>query len=55
VNPFTYLVYCYQDIFYFGRIAHPWSWLAFPLWSLFCFVAGYRLFRRLRPYFANVL
>jgi lipopolysaccharide transport system permease protein len=55
LNPFTYMVYCYQDVLYFGRIAHPASWLAFLLWSLFVFAGGYRLFRRVRPYFGNVL
>jgi lipopolysaccharide transport system permease protein len=55
LNPFTYMVYCYQDALYYGRFQHPYSWLAFPLWSTFIFVAGYRLFRRVRPYFGNVL
>jgi lipopolysaccharide transport system permease protein len=55
LNPFTYLVYCYQDVFYFGRIEHPWSWLAFPLWSFVAFILGYRLFRKLRPFFADAL
>lgn len=54
-NPWTYMVYVYQDVLYFGRIQHPYSWVAFPLWSLFIFVAGYRVFRRMRPFFANVL
>ena len=55
LNPWTYMVYCYQDALYFGRIQHPWSWLAFPAWSLFVFAGGYRMFRKVRPYFANVI
>jgi lipopolysaccharide transport system permease protein len=55
LNPFTYMVYCYQDALYFGRIAHPASWAAFGLGSLLVFALGYRLFRRIRPYFGNVL
>lgn len=55
LNPFTYMVYVYQDVLYFGRIAHPLSWLAFFLWSSFVFTGGYRLFRRIRPFFGNVL
>ena len=54
-NPWTYMVYCYQDVLYFGRVEHPFSWIAFPLWSVVVFVSGYRLFRRVRPFFANVL
>ena len=26
VNPFSYLVWCYQDAVYFGRFEHPWAW-----------------------------
>lgn len=55
LNPFTYMVYCYQDILYYGRFQHQVSWIAFPLGSLLVFAAGYRLFRRVRPFFANVL
>ena len=55
LNPFTYMVYCYQDALYFGRIAHPVSWVAFGVGSLFIFALGYRLFRRVKPYFGNVL
>jgi lipopolysaccharide transport system permease protein len=55
VNPLTYMVYCYQDVLYYGRFAHPTAWIVFPLGSLFVFAAGYRLFRRVRPFFANVL
>jgi lipopolysaccharide transport system permease protein len=55
LNPFTYMVYAYQDILYFGRIEHPLSWLAFALWATVAFLLGVRLFRRTRPYFANVL
>jgi homopolymeric O-antigen transport system permease protein len=55
LNPFTYMVYVYQDVLYFGRFDHPFSWLAFGLGSLFVFALGYRLFRRVKPYFANVI
>lgn len=55
LNPFTYMVYVFQDVLYFGRIAHPMSWIAFSIGSPLVFALGYRLFRRVRPYFANVL
>ena len=54
-NPFTYMVLCYQDILYFGRIEHPWAWVVWASLSTIFLAAGYRLFRRVRPYFANVL
>jgi lipopolysaccharide transport system permease protein len=55
LNPFTYMVYCFQDALYYGRIQHPVSWFAFTLGSALVFALGYRLFRRVRPYFGNVL
>jgi lipopolysaccharide transport system permease protein len=55
INPFSYMVWCYQDILYFGRLAHPWAWVAFIGMSLFFFVLGYRVFRKLKAMFGNVL
>lgn len=55
LNPFSHLIWCYQDALYFGRIEHPWSWLATALLSVVSFVFGYRFFRRLRPTLGNVL
>jgi lipopolysaccharide transport system permease protein len=55
VNPFSYMVWCYQDILYFGRFAHPWSWVVFVGMSIFIFVLGYRVFRKLKVMFGNVL
>lgn len=55
INPFSYMTWCYQDVIYYGRFEHPWAWLLFPAISLSCFVVGYRLFRKAKPVFGNVL
>ena len=55
LNPFSYLVWCYQDVFYFGRIDHPWAWGVFIGLSIFVFYSGYRVFRKLKLMFGNVL
>ncbi len=55
LNPFTYMVWCYQDVLYFGRFEHPLAWVIFPLLSLAIFLYGYRLFRKLKTMFGNVL
>jgi lipopolysaccharide transport system permease protein len=55
VDPFSYLVWCYQDLLYYGRFAHPWAWAVFTSTSLFVFVLGYRVFRKLKVMFGNVL
>jgi lipopolysaccharide transport system permease protein len=54
-NPFSYMVWCYQDAVYYGRFEHPGSWALFAAGSVLLFVLGYRLFRRLSPYFGNVV
>lgn len=55
INPFSYLVWMYQDIFYFGRFEHPAAWIIMAIGSLLSFGAGYRVFRRLRHHFGGVL
>ncbi|MFZ5818742.1 MAG: ABC transporter permease [Chloroflexota bacterium] len=55
INPFSYMVWCFQDVLFFGRFEHPWAWGVFFCLSLFTFVFGYRVFRRLKDWFANVL
>ncbi|MFN6202376.1 MAG: ABC transporter permease [Acidobacteriota bacterium] len=55
LNPFSYMIWCFQDLIYFGRIEHRVAWIVFPIMSLVVFVLGYRIFRKLRPLFANVL
>ena len=55
INPFSYLIWCYQDLLYFGRFEHPWAWLASALFAFAFFGLGYRVFRRAKSVFGNVL
>jgi lipopolysaccharide transport system permease protein len=55
VNPFSHLIWCYQDALYFGRFAHPWSWMISSAFSIFAFAGGYRVFRKLKVNFGNVV
>jgi lipopolysaccharide transport system permease protein len=55
LNPFSYLVWCYQDVCYFGRFERPWVWFVFIFLSLASFYIGYRLFRKLKIMFGNVI
>lgn len=54
-NPFSYLVWCYQDALYFGRFEHPAAWWIMGVGSITIFVLGYRLFRKLKPGLGNIL
>jgi lipopolysaccharide transport system permease protein len=55
LNPFSYLVWCYQDALYFGRFEHPAAWFVCPMICLGSFIVGYRMFRKLKPFFGNML
>lgn len=54
-NPFTYMVFVYQDTIYFGRFEHPEAWLIFPLFSVFVFILGFRFFNKTKPTFGSIL
>ncbi|MEW5758341.1 MAG: ABC transporter permease [Candidatus Omnitrophota bacterium] len=55
LNPFSYMVWCYQDVFYFGRFEHYQAWVTFIVISLTIFCLGYRMFRKLKVSFGDVL
>jgi lipopolysaccharide transport system permease protein len=55
VNPFSYLIWCYHDVYYFGRIEHPAAWMVLVVFSAGLLLGGVHLFRRLKPMFGNVL
>jgi lipopolysaccharide transport system permease protein len=55
LNPFSHLVWCYQDVFYFGRFAHPASWGITIALSTGLFYVGYRIFRKLKHMFGDIL
>jgi lipopolysaccharide transport system permease protein len=54
-NPFSYLIWCYQDVLYFGRFEHPAAWVTYPLLCVASFTMGYRVFRKFKPMVGNVL
>ena len=55
VNPFTYVVWVYQDVLFFGRIDHAASWIVFAGMAFTAFAGGLFVFRKVRPYLGNVL
>jgi homopolymeric O-antigen transport system permease protein len=55
LNPFSYIVWCFQDVCYFGRIEHGWAWLVSSAVSVTIFSMGWRVFTRLKPMFGNAL
>lgn len=55
LNPFSYLIWCYQDALYYGRFEHPYAWAVTSVASISVFVIGYRVFRKLKPALGNLL
>jgi len=55
VNPFSYLIWVYQDALYYGRVEHPVAWPVSVAVALVAFSSGHRVFKRLRPLFGNAL
>ncbi|OPY62534.1 MAG: Teichoic acid translocation permease protein TagG [Pelotomaculum sp. PtaU1.Bin065] len=55
VNPFSHLIWVFQDICYFGRVEHPVSWFVFMGISLASIILGYQVFRKTKVGFGNVL
>lgn len=55
INPFTYMIWVYQDVLYFGRFEHPFAWVVFLGWSMIAFAVGFRLFRRTKPMFGSLV
>lgn len=54
-NPFSYMIWCYQDIFYYGRMEHPYAWGVYILMAAGLFWLGTRTFNKLKPHFGDVL
>jgi lipopolysaccharide transport system permease protein len=54
-NPVSYLIWCYQDLLFYGRFEHWWAWVVLPVISVSVFYVGHRTFHVLRTMFGNVL
>jgi lipopolysaccharide transport system permease protein len=54
-NPITYYIAPLRDACYYGSITEPNAWIAFGIASVLLPVFGFRVFRRLKPYFASAL
>jgi len=55
INPFSYVIWCWQDALYFGKIVHPAAWIVFPLISLAVFLLGWKVFKQAQHTFGDAL
>lgn len=54
-NPFSHLIYAYQDVLVYGEIQHPDSWIYMTIMALVCFVLGYRFFQKTQHVFGELV
>src|SRR5262249_53996825 len=43
LNPFSHLIWCYQDVCFAGNIGHPWSWMVTLTLGMGGCALGYRV------------
>jgi lipopolysaccharide transport system permease protein len=55
LNPFSHLIWCYQDVLYSHALAHPHAWIVLGVMSASALLAGSYVFVRLRHHFASVI
>ena len=55
INPFSHVIWCYQDILYFNEIAHPLSWVILVCLAATAITMGCYVFVRLRHHVASVM
>ncbi|MCO5090652.1 ABC transporter permease [Bosea sp. (in: a-proteobacteria)] len=55
MNPFSYITWIYQDTLFFGEIRHPFAWGVSTVMAIAAIYGGTAIFRRLKPYYGNVL
>jgi lipopolysaccharide transport system permease protein len=52
-NPFSHVVWCYQDAIYFGEVRHGASWVITSVFAVLALMFGFRAFVKVKPYFVE--
>lgn len=55
LNPFSYIVWCWQDVLFHGEPLHMIAWIIFPLGSIALLFIGWGLFHRVSSAFGDAL
>ena len=55
LNPFSYVVWCYQDALFFGHVVHSVAWIVFAAMSVLILFVGVSVFAKVRSFLGNVL
>lgn len=54
-NPFSYLIWCWQDALFHGAPINPTAWLVLPFGSFGLLLLGWRAFKRMSHAFGDAL
>lgn len=55
INPFSYLIWCYQDVLYYNSFTNPRAWIVLPIFAGLMLALGSYVFSRLRHHFSSVM
>ncbi|MGE0023798.1 MAG: ABC transporter permease [Hyphomicrobium sp.] len=55
LNPFSYLIWAYQDVLFFDEFQHPFAWAVLAIMAIGSLAVGARIFAKLKPYYGNAL
>lgn len=55
INPFSYLIWCYQDVLYYNNFTNPRAWFVLPVFAGVMLALGSYVFSRLRHHFSSVM
>lgn len=55
LNPFSYMVWSFRDVLFYGTVTNELAWAGFIIISIITLPVGYRLFRKTSLMFGNVL
>lgn len=54
-NPFSYLVFCYQDLFFYGSFTHWYAWIIMFVSAHLLLIFGCVLFQKLKIMYGDML
>ncbi len=55
LSPFSYLLFCWQDIMFYGAVERPWAWIVTTAFAALAFSFGARLFIVAKSHFGDFL
>ena len=55
LSPFTYVLFCWQDVMFYGAITHPVAWIVTPILALVMLIVGSRVFIASKNHFGDFL